>query len=344
MAARRVNQLMLLESLIQTKVACEVLIPPPRPPATTTTASDIPEALRVGTVTYSNPRARRPKANVGRGGLLLQSPPPAGTVSPVASAAKDAGVVARDGAVGAPSAFVAPESAAGSGRKILSPSVDGIGLGGEGRLSKASTWAGRPLTVDTRSVVSGVFRRENSLDAANKGSGSTCSSPTQLVLDGAGGESGRVVDGRTTNSTHGGAGERQQQQQEEGRLGLPPREPGQAFREGELRCECKYSRRFPLYHRLQAQMVLVTLANMALDGFRVHGRSDLYVCPEKLGNFYMTLSEVCYATQSWALIVTMHARSPSPPTWHEPRFLSLSSSLRREDFVECDLCCRRGGF
>ncbi|CAM9970546.1 unnamed protein product [Ectocarpus sp. 4 AP-2014] len=32
LAARRVNQLMLLESLIQTKVACEVLIPPPPPP------------------------------------------------------------------------------------------------------------------------------------------------------------------------------------------------------------------------------------------------------------------------------------------------------------------------
>ncbi|CAN0522190.1 unnamed protein product, partial [Ectocarpus sp. 12 AP-2014] len=74
-------------------------------------------------------------------------------------------------------------------------------------------------------------------------------------------------------------------------LVLPQRELGQAFREGELRCECKYTRRFPLYHRLQAQMVLATLATTALDGFRVHGRSDLYVCPDKLGNFYMTLSE-----------------------------------------------------
>ncbi|CAN0497385.1 unnamed protein product, partial [Ectocarpus sp. 12 AP-2014] len=149
------------------------------------------------------------------------------------------------------------------------------------------------LTVDTRSVARGVFRRENSLDAANRGSGSPCSMPTQLVLDGGGGESGRVVDGRTTNSTHGGGGEQQQQQQqqEEGGLVLPQRELGQAFREGELRCECKYTRRFPLYHRLQAQMVLATLATTALDGFRVHGRSDLYVCPDKLGNFYMTLSE-----------------------------------------------------
>ncbi|CAB1116053.1 unnamed protein product [Ectocarpus sp. CCAP 1310/34] len=320
LAARRVNQLMLLESLIQTKVACEVLIPPPHPPATTTTALDMPEVLRVGAVTYSNPRARRPKANAltgaagaplggvgggfrsiddkgvgGRGGLLMQSPPPAGTGSPEASAAKDAGVVARDGAVGTSSAFVAPESAAGtdgnSDRKKLSPTVDSIGPGGEGFLSKASTWAGCSLTVDTRSVAGGVFRLENSLDTANKGSGSPCSSPTQLVLDGGGGESGRVVDGRATKSTHGGGGEQQQQQQEEGELVLPQRELGQAFREGELRCECKYFRRFPLYHRLQAQMVLVTLATTALNGFRVHGRSDLYVCPDKLGNFYMTLSE-----------------------------------------------------
>ncbi|CAN0487213.1 unnamed protein product, partial [Ectocarpus sp. 12 AP-2014] len=321
LAARRVNQLMLLESLIQTKVACEVLIPPPRPPSTTTTtAPDMPEVLRVGAVTYSNPRARRPKANaltgaagaplggvgggsrsiddkgVGeRGGLLMQSPPPAGTASPVASAAKDAGVVARDGAVGTSSAFVTPESAAGTGgnsdRKKLSPTVDGIGPGGEGLLGKASTWVGCSLTVDTRSVASGALRRENSLGAANKGSGSPCPSPTQLVLDGGGGESGRVVDGRTTNSTHGGGGERQQQQQEEGGLVLPQRKLGQAFREGELRCECKYSRRFPLYHRLKAQIVLATLATTALDGFRVHGRSDLYVCLDKPGNFYMTLSE-----------------------------------------------------
>ncbi|CAN0363226.1 unnamed protein product, partial [Hapterophycus canaliculatus] len=66
-----------------------------------------------------------------------------------------------------------------------------------------------------------------------------------------------------------------------------------AFRPGELECECKFSRRLPLYHRLRAKKVLDTLAKYTLEGFRVRGRSGLYVCPDRVGNFfYMTLSEV----------------------------------------------------
>lgn len=39
--------------------------------------------------------------------------------------------------------------------------------------------------------------------------------------------------------------------------------------------------------------VLDTLAKYTLERFRVRGRSGLYVCPDRQGNFfYMTLSEV----------------------------------------------------
>lgn len=247
---------MLLKSLIETKVPCEVLIPPPEP---------------------SLPRPSRPKVSVlvsmDHGHALQPPPPPV-----VAGEAKTGG----SGTVGTLSAFVA----AGSARRG-SMGVGGLGLGEGGVLRKSSAGAGQSLTIDTEGVDSGSLR--DSGDSTNtsrmpSSSSSSSSSPPSSFQPVAGGGGGRLVDGRggAANAKHMG--------------GIHPtrRTIGQAFRPGELACECRYSRRFPLYHRLQAKEVLSTLASSTLEGLRVDGSgSGLYVCPDKEGNvFYMTLMEV----------------------------------------------------
>lgn len=74
-------------------------------------------------------------------------------------------------------------------------------------------------------------------------------------------------------------------------FGEIPRLPGKGFLEGELECERKFYRRFPLNHRLLPAKVLGYLAGNTLASFAV--RKNLYVyCDTHRKVFYMTLSEV----------------------------------------------------
>lgn len=257
---------MLLESLIEAKVPCEVLIPPPGP---------------------SIPRMSRPKVSVvvsTDGGSALQSPPPA-----LLAEKDNTGGGGGGGTVDPLSAFVAPEAA----RKSSGGSSDRETSGAEGvRLSegcvlrKSSAGVGRSLTIDTRRVETGSPRDSGdgiSTSRMPSSSSSSSSSPPSSFQSLAGGGSGRIVDSRGTGVNINQTG------------GIQParRTIGQAFRPGELECDCRYSRRFLLYHRLQPKAVLGTLASSTLESFRVDGRNGLYVCPDKEGNvFYMTLMEV----------------------------------------------------
>lgn len=254
---------MLLESLIEAKVPCEVLIPPPGP---------------------GIPRLTRPKVGVlvsmGSGSALQPPPPPL--------------LAGEDSSTGGTlSAFVAPGAArrgSGSGsfdrRTAGSMGAEGPGRGEGGVLRKSSARTEQSLTVDTRGVDRGSPRDGG--DGTNvsrmlSSSSSSSSPPPSSFQPVAGGGSGRLVDGRG-----GGSNAKPQ-----GELHPARRMIGQAFRPGELECECRYSRRFPLYHRLRPKEVLSTLAISSLEMFRVRGRSGLYVCPDKEGDvFYMTLMEV----------------------------------------------------
>lgn len=204
----------------------------------------------------SVPRINHPKVNVliSAGSALHPSPPSTVAVQ---------NTNGSGGAVGATSAFVAPGSAGTSGgggsisfdrRKSTSAgSVSADALGMGESGLLHKSLAGRSLTIDTRGVGVGV--------------------------------GGRLVDGRASSASTN---------EQRVEFLRSQRVIGQAFRAGELECECKYSRRFPLYHRLQANRVLGTLAiSPALEGFRVQGRSGLYVYPDKENNFfYITLTEV----------------------------------------------------
>lgn len=165
--------------------------------------------------------------------------------------------------------------------------AEGHGLGEGGVLRKSSAEAGRSLTVDTRGVESGDGgdgTNTSRLASSSSPSSSSPPPPSSFQPVAGGGSSGRLVDGR------GGGGVNLNQQ---GGIQPARRTIGQAFRPGELECECLYSRRFLLYHRLRPKTVLSTLANSTLESFRVQGRSGLYVCPDKEGDvFYMTLMEV----------------------------------------------------
>lgn len=266
---------MLLESLSQTKVPCEVLIPQPGPNVAPNSRSKVGE---LGSMD---------------GGALQPPPPPL-------LAAKEA--TGGGGMTSTPSAFVAPgaprRSGGGGGgsfdgRVVGSTGAEGLRLGVGGLLRKSSALAGRSLIDNARGVDNGSPREggdglnsSRMPSSSTSSSSSACSSPPSSLQTVVGGGGGRLVDARS-----GGASIKQQ-----GWVGgIPPghRTIGQAFRPGELECECRYSRRFPLYHRLQANVVLGTLASSTLEGRRVRGRSGLYVCPDKEGNvFYMTLMEV----------------------------------------------------
>ncbi|CAN0137147.1 unnamed protein product, partial [Scytosiphon promiscuus] len=190
------------------------------------------------------------------------------------------------GGGGALSAFIALPGSAGLGGGGLGArkpdsgtSADGDGLGPSvgGLLRRSSSGTGRYLTVDTRRAGGGLLA-----DGRDGGGG------------GGGSSSSRLIDGRASggNAVETGVDDGQQKQAVCYSPRRRRRKIGQAFRPGELECECKYSRRFPLYHRLRANNVLDTLAKYTLEGFRVRGRSGLYVCPDRVGNFfYMTLSE-----------------------------------------------------
>lgn len=260
---------MLLESLIQAKVPCEVLIPPPGP---------------------SIPRLSRPKVSVlvsMDSGRALQPPPP-----PLLTGKDSTG---GGGTAGALSAFVAPGAArrgSSSGnfdrRTAGSMAAEGVGLGEGSGLRKSSAGAGRSLTIDTRGVEGGSPRDggdgTNTSRLPSSSSSSSSSPPSSFQPVAGGGSSGRLVDGRG-----GGANTIQH-----GGVQSARRTIGQEFRPGEFECECRYSRQFLLYHRLRPKAVLSTLASSkTLETFRVQGRSGLYVCPDEEGNvFYMTLMEV----------------------------------------------------
>ncbi|CAM9537419.1 unnamed protein product, partial [Laminaria digitata] len=119
--ARKVNQLMLLESLIESKVACEVLIPqPPSPSLTPPSLADAGDSLRPGSASSrsrlnvdvtvnANPASAPGSGSAdGRGGVP----------SPQAPSSAGLGPASRDPTgygASLSSAFVTPGSAAASG-------------------------------------------------------------------------------------------------------------------------------------------------------------------------------------------------------------------------------------
>lgn len=275
--ARTVNQLSLLESLIESKVASKALIPepqwPPPPPSNTRgSPSRSPSggfshgrkpSFRVS-ISSSMSDPFRPATKAGGQGLPSRASPPGQPPPPSPSPSPSR---QPTGGASASSAFEARGTAAGRGGRAL------IGGGGVGKLErKSSSWVlsdeggARGGVVDprSRSVVSRVFDGRGSADGGSGGRESE-SSP------------GRYLTPETDEACR-------------------PRSLGEAFREGELQCECKHSRRFALNHRLRGDKVatvLVQLDSKTLAHCKVHDRVGLYVYPDMKRNiFYITLSEV----------------------------------------------------
>ena len=281
-----VNQRMLLESLIESKVACEVLIPrPPSPSLTPPPLVDAGDSLRPGN---TSTRARL-KANATVGANPSNAPGTGGVDGrgevPSPQAPSFAGLVPtpRDPTgYGSylSSAFVAPGLSAGSG--------DGGGNGGSTAHAGAPNENVRvaPLRRSTEDAGSRRSGLGLNLQAAASGLVDSRASRTLSGTAAGGGVVGDPGIGGDKSSAPMAAAAAEQG-------GFPPRALGQGFREGELECECKYSRRFPMNHRLQMKLVLTYLAGKTLQGCRVQDRTGLYVYPDKHQNvFYMTLSEV----------------------------------------------------
>lgn len=268
------NQLMLLESLMESKSACEVLIPQPPPIASPATSMDMTDGLRFGAVPRNAPRlsvtiSAGSMSAFGSGNVEGQAAASRNQLSYSASTPPTAtlGKQGRSTVAASLSAFVVPGSIATGGCTGETPD------GGSSELVQNAS--GGLLDEDTRSLRGGLNR-----------------SPHSVVL---GMVDGRGGNGNFADGVVAGDGERNFEAAVAVEQGLlPPRAIGQEFREGELECECKYSRQFALNHRLQAKKVLKTLAGSTLERFRVHERSGLYVYPDRDRNvFYMTLSEVC---------------------------------------------------
>lgn len=281
---------MLLESLIESKVACEVLIPqPPSPSLTPPSLADAGDSLRPGSASSrsrlnvnvtvnANPASAPGSGSAdGRGGVP----------SPQAPSSAGLGPASRDPTgygASLSSAFVTPGSAAASG--------EGGGNGGS-RVAHAGVSNDNVRVASLRRSMDDAGSRRSGLglDLQTTASGLVDSrasrSPSGAVAAGGWvvGEGGIGGDKGSTLMAPPAA------PAEQG--GFPPRTLGQGFREGELECECKYSRRFPMNHRLQIKPVLTQLAGKTLQGCRVQDRTGLYVYPDKHQNvFYMTLSEV----------------------------------------------------
>lgn len=278
---------MLLESLIESKVACEVLIPqPPSPSITPPPLADAGDSLRPGN---TSSRAR-PKVNV--------------TVNANPSSAPGAGSVDGRGGVPSPQApssaglAAAPRDPTGYGASLSSAFVapglpatsGGDGGGGNGG---STAHAGAP---NENVRVASLRRPTNDAGSRRMGLGLDLQTTASGLVDSRASRSpsGTPAGGWAIGDAGIGGGNSSAlvaAAAEQG--GFPPRTLGQAFREGELQCECKYSRRFPMNHRLQMKLVLQHLAGKTLQGCRVQDRTGLYVYPDKHQNvFYMTLSEV----------------------------------------------------
>lgn len=280
---------MLLESLIESQVACEVLIPQsPSPSLTPPPLADPGDSLWPG---GASSRARL-NVNV--------------TVSANSSSAPGTGSIDERGGVPSPQApssagmAPAPRDPTGYGASLSSAFVapgisasggDGGGSGGSAVHAGAVNENLRVSSLRRSTDDAGSRRGGLGLDLQATASGlvDSRSSRSPSGVAGGGWVVGNAGIGRDNSSalvatTAVAAAEQG---------GFPPRTLGQGFREGELQCECKYSRRFPMNHRLQMKPVLTHLAGKTLQGCRVQDRTGLYVYPDKHQNvFYMTLSEV----------------------------------------------------
>lgn len=216
---------------------------------------------------------------VGASGLWSAFVPPG-------SARRRGGIGGRGSSDGKSSANPPPHAAvsrAGSSSELLRKGStgrsmpEGVPGGIVGRRSEPDRSSNDHSSAATRNRLLDCRGRSNDVSAAASNSGV-----------GSAGSSGREQPPPALSTKKAILRHRREQE-----IPPPPRGIGQEFREGELECDCQYSRRFSLNHRLSANYVLNSLDRVTLDSFRVAGRSELYVYPDKERNvFYMTLSEV----------------------------------------------------
>lgn len=323
--AKRVNRLLLLESLHELKNAYDVLIPPPPPP---------PPALPPAAVGHHR---MGPGESPGRASAFA---PPAHTHKRRPSGGS--------GSIGMAAAATAAAEAvmaeADQGRQMLTRSISNnpniqvmiaghVGKGGQSRGTGAdSQQQQQPPRSPSSSAMASRIARGEAISTAIAGGGDGRSTPVAApettdstvgratvvaVLGNAVGAAqrppgldrskmntqGRFMDGRR--------GSMRGDDIEGGRLSLARSSSGtstatvtgvddlhryagrQGFREGDLQCDCVYRRRFPMNHRLQPSEALKTLRYNNLDQFAVHGRINTYVYRDKHRHvFYVKLSEV----------------------------------------------------
>lgn len=293
---------MLLESLHESKVACDILIPPlpPPPPPSTMDVTDSPLRSSFG---LASALTRRPRVTItpgpsynnhstvassgridSRGATAArQLGQPSVAAIPPAPASRDA--TAPAGAQASPSAFVNPAFEARAAGDPTSTA------GGDRRThlkrgsSESSVLAVAPSGAAARD------RGAGGVGAVGDDLGRALPAVTSRMVDGRGSQDGGV----------GGPGLLGASQTTEVAVSAPAEKEDcaaratalQGFREGDLQCGRKYSRRFSLNHRLHGATVLHELRRTALAPFAVHGRSGLYVYLDGRRNvFYLTLSEV----------------------------------------------------
>ena len=309
------NQLMLLKSLIETKVANEVLIPPdtvPAPPPPP--LKDPPSIMRV------SPR-RSPPERPSRAATLnpraLISPNPIDTLAGGSgrlggrSSGSGAGVSAfgpADGRSSLPWRRMPqprPQALPSSTRRLSidessksyynSASGSGGGSGGGSGRSLLSLPKTMPLLAaaasedDPEALRGESYCRPSRQLAVTSGHGDGLQDQ-RVVGVVAAAAAAAAADVVVAGGAAGGCA------REAERLDRS-RAIGERFKVGELSCECKYTRRFGLNHRLRGDKVQAVLKNLdskTLAHAKVPSIGQLYVYPDMQRNiFYMTLSGVC---------------------------------------------------
>lgn len=307
--ARRVNQLVLLESLHESKVACDILIPPltPPPPPTAMDVGDSPLRSSLG---MASSLTRRPRVVITPGPNYIN---PHNNNNNNNAATASSGRTDNRGApaaVPSSSAFIKPAFEARAAGDPISGGGGGSARSRDGRIhlrrgSSESVLQDMPseaaAAASTSAAAAVAVARDRGSGSGGVGAfGDDLgrSAPPTVVAS-------RVIDGRGSRGGGGGIGGSARGGSQAAEVTAEvaaaaaekedcfPRTAGQGFREGDLQCGRKYSRRFSLNHRLHGATVLHELRRTALAPFAVQGRSGLYVYLDRRRNiFYMTLSEV----------------------------------------------------